>query len=242
MESKICKKCGELKFLAEFNKRASSKDGYRYECKNCQKETSEIYYKQNKEKILERSKHYYDNNVENYKKKHSEYYHDNKETYSQRVKKYQQDKKEIYKERSKLWASKNTNKINDAKVRFKTKNPNYHTNYISNRKKNDPLFKLTVNLRRRVILFLNEKNIHKNNKTFEIVGCTPMELKEYLENKFIDGMTWSNQGEWHVDHIIPLSSAKTHEDAFRLCHFTNLQPLWAKDNLKKGSKIYYEIK
>ena len=50
-------------------------------------------------------------------------------------------------------------------------------------------------------------------------------------------MSWENQGKWHIDHITPLSSAKTEEEVYRLCHYTNLQPLWAEDNLKKGSKI-----
>ena len=51
-------------------------------------------------------------------------------------------------------------------------------------------------------------------------------------------MNWSNYGLWHIDHIIPLSSAKKQEDLYKLCHYTNTQPLWAEDNLKKGSKLY----
>mgnify|MGYP002132731409 FL=1 len=49
-------------------------------------------------------------------------------------------------------------------------------------------------------------------------------------------MTWDNYGDWHIDHIIPLNSAQTEEDLYKLCHYSNLQPLWALDNLKKGSK------
>ena len=49
-------------------------------------------------------------------------------------------------------------------------------------------------------------------------------------------MTWNNRSEWHIDHIIPLSSAKTEEELYKLFHYTNLQPLWAKDNLIKGKK------
>ena len=79
----------------------------------------------------------------------------------------------------------------------------------------------------------------KRNKTFHIVGCPPEYLKEHLETQFVDGMSWNNYGRygWHIDHIIPLSSAKTEDELYKLCHYTNLQPLWAEDNLKKSNKI-----
>jgi hypothetical protein len=82
-------------------------------------------------------------------------------------------------------------------------------------------------------------NITKKNKTFDIVGCTPEFLKEHIEKQFKEGMSWDNYGfyGWHIDHIIPLSSAKTDEELYKLCHYSNLQPLWANENLSKGSKI-----
>ncbi len=69
------------------------------------------------------------------------------------------------------------------------------------------------------------------------MGCSPELLKEYLEKQFVDGMCWDNRNEWHIDHIIPLSLAKTEEEIYKLCHYTNLQPLWAEDNLRKSNKI-----
>ena len=77
----------------------------------------------------------------------------------------------------------------------------------------------------------------KNNKTFEMVGCDPTELKMYLEKQFENKMTWQNRDEWHIDHIIPLSSANTEEEVLKLCHYTNLQPLWIEENLKKSNKL-----
>ena len=84
-----------------------------------------------------------------------------------------------------------------------------------------------------------EKN--KSKSTEIIIGISFDELKIYLESKFIEGMTWSNYGfnGWHIDHIIPLSSAENEEEIYKLCHYTNLQPLWAEENLKKGKKINY---
>ena len=104
---------------------------------------------------------------------------------------------------------------------------------------NDYFYKLKHLCRGRIADFLKIKNITKKNETFDIVGCSPRFLKEYLEKKFIEGMSWDNYGlyGWHIDHIIPLSSVNTEEEIYKLCHYTNLQPLWATDNLKKGSKL-----
>lgn len=104
--------------------------------------------------------------------------------------------------------------------------------------KDDSLFKLKIYMRNRICFYLKRNKITKMNKTFDIVGCTPQFLKEYLENKFTEGMSWDNQGKWHIDHIMPLASANTEEELYNLSHFTNLQPMWALDNIKKGSKIF----
>ena len=95
-------------------------------------------------------------------------------------------------------------------------------------------------MRSRLLSFLKTRNITKKDKTFDIVGCSPEFLKEHLEKQFISGMTWDNRSEWHIDHIIPLSSAKTEDELYKLCYYENLQPLWAEDNLKKSNKIFLQ--
>jgi hypothetical protein len=110
--------------------------------------------------------------------------------------------------------------------------------YWRDRKKNDPLLRLSFNMRSRLKIFLKLNKISKKNLSFNIIGCSPQFLKDYLEQKFTEGMSWDKIGkDIHIDHIIPLSSAKTEEDVYRLCHYTNLQPLWAYDNLSKSDKI-----
>ena len=85
---------------------------------------------------------------------------------------------------------------------------------------------------------MNILKISKKNKTFDIVGCSPEFLKQHLEKQFTKGMSWELLGQHiHIDHIIPLSSAKTEDELYKLCHYENLQPLWAEDNLKKSNKI-----
>jgi hypothetical protein len=112
-------------------------------------------------------------------------------------------------------------------------------NYLKTKYHTDSLFKLKISVRNRINIFLKKKNITKNNSTFNIIGCSPESLKEHLRNQFKEGMSWENHGlyGWHIDHIIPLSSAKTEEEMYKFCHYTNLQPLWCADNLSKGDKI-----
>ena len=78
----------------------------------------------------------------------------------------------------------------------------------------------------------------KSKKTIEILGCSFEEFYKHLESRFDDKMNWGNQGTyWHMDHIIPISSAKTEEEVYRLNHYTNFQPLYWLDNLIKSNKI-----
>jgi len=83
------------------------------------------------------------------------------------------------------------------------------------------------------------KGFSKTSKTGELLGCDWGTFKIYMESKFQDGMTWDNHSfdGWHIDHIIPVDSGKTPEEVGKLCHYTNLQPLWSKDNWEKSNKI-----
>lgn len=101
----------------------------------------------------------------------------------------------------------------------------------------DPLFRMKHNLRNRVRGAFKAKKWHKDNSISKHIGCDKNQLKEYIELKFTEGMTWNNYGEWELDHIYPLSLAKTEEEMYKLCHFSNLQPLWRLDNIKKSNKV-----
>jgi hypothetical protein len=128
----------------------------------------------------------------------------------------------------------NYQKNNNESVK-KGRNNRYQKNYDNN-----ILYKLKINVRNRVKIFIKSVNFDvKTNNTYNLVGCTPKELKIYLEKQFTEGMSWDNHKltGWHIDHITPLSSAKTEDDVYKLCHYTNLQPLWCNENYKKGTKI-----
>jgi hypothetical protein len=111
-----------------------------------------------------------------------------------------------------------------------TRNKRYHEN---------PIVKLRHRISCRLRESLKFKSLIKNKTYDEIIGCTPEFLIQHIERQFTEGMSWENHGlyGWHIDHIIPLSSAKTEEEIYKLSHYTNLQPLWSEDNLKKGGKI-----
>jgi hypothetical protein len=99
-------------------------------------------------------------------------------------------------------------------------------------------YRLRHNLRSRLSL-ITKKTI-KHGSAVKDLGCTIQELKLYLESKFLPGMTWENYGlhGWHIDHVAPLSSfdLTNPEELKKACHYSNLQPLWAKDNIRKSNK------
>lgn len=206
MNTKICSKCNIEKEVCNFHKWKYGPDGYKRICKECRKIESKTYY---------------NNNNENIKLKVSNYRKDNPDKVKELKKRiYERDKERI------LMVVKT----------YRENNRQKRNEYNKNRKIVDPIYNLKHLMNSRMRIFMKSQNITKKNKTFEIVGCSPEELKEHLENQFKNGMTWDNQGEWHIDHIIPLSSGNTEEEIIKLCHYTNLQPLWAIDNMKKGSK------
>jgi hypothetical protein len=72
----------------------------------------------------------------------------------------------------------------------------------------------------------------------KLIGCDINQLKKHLENKFKSGMTWDNYGVWHIDHIKPLCSFDLRDEGEvkKACHYSNLRPLWAEDNIKKAKE------
>lgn len=106
----------------------------------------------------------------------------------------------------------------------------------------DPLFRLAASTRARLHKVLHRSSIKKCFKTNELISCSAEQLKQWLESQFVSGMTWENYGtHWHVDHKLPLASFDLIDrtQLFTACHYTNLQPLTAFDNMSKGAKLIY---
>lgn len=168
-----------------------------------------------------------------YKKTRNKFYRECINCYSERNKfkkitneqrkKYNEQKKAYYYTKYK-WSE--SRKIASKKAKKKWKNSN-------------SINKLKDNLRTRVYLILKKKKFPKKGKFLEYIGCDYITLVQHIERQFTENMCWENYGirGWHIDHIIPLSSAKSSEELYLLCHYTNLQPLWARDNYSKKDKM-----
>ena len=207
---KTCIGCKRAKPKAEFYKAKTKKDGLQNKCKACEKR----YCQENAEKIAEYYKQYYQENAE----KKAEY-----------DKQYQQENAEKIAERKKQYYQENAEKIAE-----------YMKQYQRERLKSDQMFKFIRNVRRMTAGAFKRsktKKYRKDAKTWALIGCSPEEFYKHLAKQFLPGMSLDNHGEWHIDHVIPLASASTQAEIEALCHYTNLQPLWAEDNLKKGDKL-----
>jgi len=139
-------------------------------------------------------------------------------------------------EQKKEYRKNNKEKILEKQKEYYENNKEKISEYQRERRQNDPVFRMIDNYRRRTRKAYTEGI--KSKGTMELLGCTGIELKEYLEKQFQPGMTHENYGEWHIDHIRPiasfdLSDPKQEQACF---HYTNLQPLWAQHNLSKGAK------
>lgn len=158
----------------------------------------------------------------------------------------------------KEWRVKNIDYDKKRQADFRTKNPLYSQNYRTEhpdyykvwqqsrkatrnqnekeKRKNNIHFRLSTYLRNRLNAALNGKI--KAGSAIKELGCSVEFLKKHLESQFVLGMTWKNHGKWHIDHKIPISKCDltTSEGLAIACHYTNLQPLWKTDNLRKGNK------
>jgi len=224
---KLCTKCNIEKEIELFVKDKRLTSGYISTCLDCKRimnnKHNQKYRSNNREICKQRSKEYRDNNVIKEKTRSTEYRNKNRNELN--------NKKCAYYHLNKLDISlknKLNRKILNERQRI----------YKANRKIVDPLYKLSLNIRSLIIINIKKQGYSKKSKTHEILGCSFEEFKLYLESKFEPWMNWDNHGKyngefnygWDIDHIIPLSSAKTKEEILKLSHYTNLQPLCSYTN------------
>ena len=186
------------------------------------------YEKDNKEKIAKRKKEYAKNNKAQLSEYHKQYEKDNKEKRASQKKEYYRDNKD---------------KIEDAIEKYrnnhKEKLRKYRNEWQNNKRKNNPMYRLNINISRDINRSLKDNK--KGRHWEDLIGYTLDDIKRHLESQFTEGMTWDNYGKngWWIDHVIPcvafdLTKIKEQRKCF---NYKNLQPLWWRDNIVKNS--YY---
>ena len=220
---KRCTGCKEKKIIEEFYYNKTAKDGHASRCKKCLK----------REALLLRNK--------------------NPEKDRKKVRLWRKNNPEKAREGYRSWRKANVGKARKAAQRWRNNNPDKVRFWVKNnpekikamwqrwykKRQSTPQGRLTQNISNAI-----RKSLHDNKKGRhweDLIGYTLDQLKKHIEKQFKPGMTWENYGEWHLDHKIPISAfnfEKSEDADFQSCWaLKNLQPLWAKDNLKKNNKL-----
>jgi len=209
---KKCRICEKNKEIDDFHKKHNMKDGHRNECKKCVKILNKKYLDKEKRKNYDQ-KRYLENKekILNQKKK---YFEKNKTKILEQKKEYRKNNKETINK----WRKNNKEKLSKNQRKYRKENPHI--------------------IAWRTILYrvIKKFNTKKEAKTIEILKYSAEDLKNHMEKLFEKGMSWSNHGKWHIDHIKPVSKFNRNTPIEVVNALCNLQPLWEKDNLIKTNK------
>jgi len=194
-----------------------------------------------KEKHREEAKIWREKNPEKYKLSYKKNYENNSENWTN----WKINNKEKVAEANKKWRLKNKEKIRESNKKYRLKNKEKYLKRCAElskiRKEVDPVYNLKIKIRSSISDSFRRgtKKFKKLSKTEDILGCTFEFFKDYILKKCPENISLKdfNQFGYHLDHIIPISEAKTEEDIIKLNHYTNFQPLWWLDNLQKSNKI-----
>lgn len=213
---KICCKCNQEKELNNFCFDKTRADQLNPWCKECAAAFGKAFREKNSEKLSIKGKERRKRDIEKVLK------------------------------REKVNRERNREKCLESGARWKRENreANNATSrvYARERKKVDVSYKLRSYLTSRLWEVLRHQKATKSSRTIILLGCSIEEFRTHLESQFTEGMTWDNYGEWHVDHKKPCAAFNlSKEEDQRICfHYTNMQPLWKEENIKKSS--FYEGK
>ncbi len=209
--NKTCSKCGTSKPISEFSKMSAAKNGLQSRCKSCSQLSKRAYYQDNREELLAYAR---------------EYNKEHKEDIAVRMKVWRKRNGKHLSEYSREWDKNHKEHVKERAGK-----------YWKEKYSNDLSFRISHNLRCRL-----KAALRGSAGPLKELDCSMEELKLYLENQFQPGMSWENYGEWHIDHIMPLSSfdLTDREEYKKACHYANLQPLWKRENLRKGNNVELE--
>lgn len=251
---KQCTKCGDWKLLDEFDISSKASCGRYGMCKECRAK----YRLENKERIAQQRKEYEarhpgrhneQSNRSYYKrheyclKRHKEYRDSHKDEMAAYKKEWYAANKDYVKRKSKEYQEAHKEQIAEKHKEYYENNKAAIFEKRNDKRANDAMFRLQENARGMIRGSFNRMGTRKSGRTFEIIGMCGKDFTEYLIQTYKDmyGQEWDGVESVHIDHIIPLATAKTEEDIFRLCHYTNLQLLKATDNLRKNDRLDWKL-
>lgn len=220
---KICRICGKPKYIEDFHKKKGTLDGYRNECKECVKDIQKKYKEAPgfKEKQKNYDKNRYDENRDAILERKKEYHKENRDKILDQKEKYRNDPNNIDKIKEYLenYRIKNADKLKEWRKNNRATLAKNQEDY----RINNPHI-----IAWRSILYSTLKRLgtKKQGHTIDMLGYSAIELKEHIEKQFVDGMTWENHGDWHIDHKIPVTAFDFNENVKVVCALENLQPLW----------------
>ena len=197
--------------------------------------------KNNKAKISEQNKKYRESHNAEAKEYHKEWRDKNREHLNRKARdKYKEDP-QAFKERKDRYIKSHQEQYKESNRKYKAENRQKCTDYERNKRHSDPVYRFRTSVRCLIWGYARKKGYTGNKKIWEMVGCDFDTFLVYIQNQFEDGMTLENYGHgegcWNIDHITPISTAKTDEDIERLNHYSNLRPMWATDNYKRPRKV-----
>lgn len=227
-DAKNCTICKKLHPVTMFHKQSGRPDGLGDWCKPCKSEIKKIQYQDNREHVLARCAAYRNTNPDKVSAAKKRCYENKKDQYRAKGKADYQANRESRLRQSAVYRRQN-----------KAAKAASDRAYVASRMKEDHLFRLTYSVRNRILMALRGKKFTKTSSTAEMLGCNFEFLKAHIESQFLPGMTWEDRSAWHIDHRIPLASATTEEQMKALCHYSNLRPMWATDNIRKGAKMEF---
>jgi len=251
---KKCIKCGEIKDVACFKKSKRHRNGLFKVCKKCSSCLTEDSIKKKEEAQSLFNEGYKVCSICGETKPINSFYHRNKkrnDVYSYSAEchkcKYKRDKpykqSDAYINRQKELRLEHLDEIHKTVNERNKRNREKLTAHKKQRERENPCIKIASTLRSRIwdVLIRRKRCTKKWFGFWDVVGCSPDELRRHLESQFRDGMSWANHSRngWHIDHIIPCASFDlTDPEQQKQCfHYTNLQPLWWYENISKGAKI-----
>lgn len=228
-EEKQCNKCWLVKPVVDFPFRKAPVR--KHQCKACFAIYSKKYTEENREMLKVKRKGKRAIDIPRMRKWREE----NRGW----MRRYRAENKDVIKKQETEWREENKEKVEADQKIYREQNRERRQLLKKARYKTDIEFRLSYNLCNRVRDAI--KGGRKSASTMDLIGCALTEVRNHLEAQFVDGMSWENYGEWHIDHIRPCASFNLLEpEQQRECfNYKNLQPLWAFDNISKGAKLDY---